>query len=299
VPELVKLIELPPPAPLPEEIPAPAPMPEPPREIETPKVEVKAPVAPPVVEPPTPVPPAPVSEPAPRPAPAPMPVEPAPVASAPAPSPASMPAPVKPAPAKPAPAAPKAPVPASAKAGRWIRWTPWWLGGLAFFANCFRDYGFDATLAVAWTLMAWSGGRMLRLFFLYPKANFTPATAAEAPKKIVSMWRGVPVRVEGTLKSDPAKPGAFVLEDASGALPVNRWTKLEVMGQIFGVAGLSSFKDLAVTLTGWMRGGPTPSLELYELNDGKRSRKSLARAVRWASTVALFLLMLALLLTTE
>jgi len=183
-----------------------------------------------------------------------------------------------------------------------MRLLPWGLALTAFFVNVARGYDFEMSFGILWAILFSCVGFMARLVRLYPFKDPIVATLEQLydwPK--VSAAAGIPVELTGVLeREDPAKPkGPMVFKQGERRIALNRLGALELVPRIFGLANPAQMLEGEVELSGWYRKSDPAFIEIAELSAGKKSRKSMARAMRWTCVILVFIFTALILLTAE
>jgi Zn-finger nucleic acid-binding protein len=172
-------------------------------------------------------------------------------------------------------------------------WPPWGLALSAVVCSAFRDFGFEGLPAVLWGLAGWAIGLMVRLGRLYPFKPFEESSLNDlAATSGSTERRGRPIILIGQLvPSDELNPKSeLVFKQDEKTLVINRLGRWDVIPRLFGLSNPRQLPKGDVTLKGWYRPGPVPSLEVHDIRAGKLYRKSMVRSLRWASAAALFVL---------
>jgi hypothetical protein len=154
----------------------------------------------------------------------------------------------------------------------------------------------DGGWAGLWAIMIWSLCRLARLKWLYPSIKTAPdSSIAELVHKTGSSnGRAIAVQLKGSLEDRRSK--TLTLKDAAGTIALNRYSWMEILPRVFGVTSASQFPDSEFTLRGWYRPGAQASVEVHEVQSEKSKRVSLIKAVRWGSTILVFVFSILLLL---
>jgi hypothetical protein len=234
---------------------------------------------------------------APVPAPAAM-AKPASVPIAKLPQPQKEVAPVikKPVPAakKPVPSIkPKREKPPRAPVDHLALWSPWGLALTGVVSSSFRDFGFEGLPAVLWGLAGWAIGFMVRLMRLYPFKPFEESRLNDlAVLNGPDGRRGHPVILRGQLVPlDELNPkSALIFKQDEKTLVINRLGRWDILPRLFGLSNPRQLPKGDVTIKGWYRPGPNPSLEVHDVRAEKLYRKSMTKSLRWAFAVSLLIL---------
>jgi hypothetical protein len=176
------------------------------------------------------------------------------------------------------------------------------LATAAVACSAFRDFGFEAAPAVLWSVAGWSMGLMVRLSRLYPFDSFDEATLQELSSHAGSAGRRrIPVILKGQiiLLDEAAPKGEVIFQQDGQALFLNRMGTWDLIPRLFGLSNPRQLLLGEVTVKGWYRHGPAPSLEVQEVLGEKGLRKSMVKSIRWAGAVSLFILALLIAFSLE
>ncbi len=187
----------------------------------------------------------------------------------------------------------KAPLP-----DRLIRWSSWVFPVVALLISGFSGYEFEWAPSLSWALVAWSLARMVRLVRLYPFLPFIEATVGSLVGASGRSEKGRPVVLKGRISQQDGKVRTIHLVDTTGSVELDRIPSWNMLARIFAVANLSQFKE-EVVLQGWYRASAIPSVEVQKIAQGKATRKSVVRILRWVIAIAGLLLAITVLVTAD
>ena len=91
----------------------------------------------------------------------------------------------------------------------------------------------------------------------------------------------------------------MVFKEDVRTLLINRLGRWDFIPRLFGLSNPRQLPKGDVTLKGWYRRGLSPYLEVHEVRADKTVRKSMARSLRWASAMMVFVLALVISLSLE
>ena len=168
--------------------------------------------------------------------------------------------------------------------------------------SAFRDFGFEGGPAVLWGIAGWAIGYMVRVARLYPFKPFEKATLQQlSERQADSRPLLMPIVLTGTIVlADEQKPkGEVVFAQEGKTLALNRLGRWDVIPRLFGLTNPRQLLLGDVTITGWYRGGLSPTLEVREVRAGKTARKSMVKGLRWACGAALLALAVVISLALE
>ncbi len=183
-----------------------------------------------------------------------------------------------------------------------MRALPMALALAAFFANVARGYDFEWSFGILWAMLFWSIGFMVRLIRFYPGLNNWSTSLKEiAGRSGLSPSKGYPVELSGVIEpADPAKPKGRVIFITEGErIELNRMFALDMVPRVFGISNPSQMILGEVILRGWYRKLPVSFIDVAEIQAGKKSRKSMVRALRWGCAILVAVLAALILLTAE
>jgi len=188
---------------------------------------------------------------------------------------------------------PKREKPPRAPVDQLALWSPWGSALAAVVLSSFRDFGFEGMPAVLWGLAGWAIGFVVRLGRLYPFKPFEESSLNDlAALSGPDGPRGRPVILQGQLVPlDELNPkGELVFKRDEKTLAINRLGRWDIVPRLFGLSNPRQLPKGDVTIRGWYRPGPVPSLEVHDIRAEKLTRKSMVRSLRWAFAVSLLVL---------
>lgn len=177
-------------------------------------------------------------------------------------------------------------------------WTPWLLAGIGILYQYISIGEWSTVDVLLYGLCGWSCGSFLRLALTYSSTPKQTGLIAEVMNLSKYRGRGTYVQLSGKLVDGPSigLPTSVALKDESGSTALDAYPTTAFLRRVSAISVLSKYIGDSVTIEGWYRRNPWPTIQVRVLRKDDRRAQSSTVEIAWIVIVITYLITFSIIL---